>query len=94
MVKFHACSGEQSLNAARSALSPDAGRPHEAQMERAPSHGPSVRGMFSDLKRTMERVGELSVHTILHNCCLAATHANRHNFQVICIIVLDMSEAT
>ena len=60
------CRGEQSLNAARSALSPEAGRQHEGQIERAPAHGkdgqpgigPSVRGMFSDLKRTMERVGK------------------------------------
>ncbi len=40
-------------------------------MEKSPSQGkdgqpgigPSVRGMFSDLKRTMERVGEYAVHT-------------------------------
>jgi len=70
-------------------------------MERAPSHGkegqpglgPSVRGMFSDLKRTMERVGELYVHNILHNYCLAADHASCHDSQIVCMIVLDMSEA-
>lgn len=65
MTLCHLCRGEQSLNAARSALSPESGRPHEAHGERGPLSardqqpgiGPSVRGMFSDLKRTMERVG-------------------------------------
>lgn len=62
----HICRGEQSLSAARSALSPETGKQHEGQLEKTPSQGkdgqpsigPSVRGMFSDLKRTMERVGE------------------------------------
>lgn len=62
----HWCRGEQSLNAARSALSPEPSGPHDGHGERGgnsgrdeqPGLGPSVRGIFSDLKRTMERVGE------------------------------------
>ena len=58
--------GEQSLNAARSALSPEPSGAHDGHGERGatsgrdeqPGLGPSVRGIFSDLKRTMERVGE------------------------------------
>ena len=73
------CRGEQSLNAARSALSPEAGKQHEGQLEKSPSQGkdgqpgigPSVRGMFSDLKRTMERVGELAKDTIARHHILA-----------------------
>jgi hypothetical protein len=60
--------GEQSLHAARSVLSPDAagGRPERTisdgveHAEAPQDHavvGPSMRNMFSDLKRTMERVG-------------------------------------
>ena len=65
--------GEQSLHAARSVLSPEATghRPDGAaggDTGAAAAEGPkgehagmgSMRGMFSDLKRTMERVGEVS----------------------------------
>ena len=78
----HTCRGEQSLSAARSALSPETGKQHEWQMEKTPSQGkdgqpgigPSVRGMFSDLKRTMERVGEpiLPGHHVAPHFCSRA----------------------
>lgn len=67
--------GEQSLHAARSVLSPEA-MGHSRADGAASSDGAaavgeggrgehaalgSMRGMFSDLKRTMERVGECTV---------------------------------
>lgn len=73
--------GEQSLHAARSVLSPEAAasrpdRPSSdggdaADVSRGAhdhaSIGPAMRGMFSDFKRTMERVGEPFLHTCIHN---------------------------